>query len=72
MRIPFLGKLIDERFLDRRRRSSTVAMMAGALTAWALLMWRWLHHSWSWELFAVLAVMAVVKLALMTYYTITD
>lgn len=32
-RIPFLGKFVDERFLEHRRRSTSVAGIVGALVA---------------------------------------
>lgn len=35
-RVPALGKFMDERFLEHRRRSTSVARMAGPLAAVAL------------------------------------
>lgn len=67
------GNLIDERFLDRRRRSLNIAGLAGAATASGLFLYRLLVNGrWMWELFAVAAVMAGVKLGLMVWYHFTD
>ncbi len=73
MNVPILGRFIDERFLQHRLRSTSVAGIAGALLALGL----WAYHFfaqriWNWELFAVAATVAVVKLILMTWYRLTD
>ena len=73
MRIPIIGKFIDERFLDRRRRSTSVAGMVGIVVAYGLFMYHLLvEHNINWDLFAIVATMAVVKVALMTWYLLTD
>jgi hypothetical protein len=42
------SKLVDERFLEYRRRSTSVAGIAGAIVAWALFEYRWFFcHVWS-------------------------
>ena len=66
------SRLMDERFREHRRRSTSIAGMAGAVAAWALFEYRWFfRHVWSWDLFAVLAAMVVVKLGLMAWYSLT-
>lgn len=64
-----LQRFIDERFLTHRLRSTSLAGMAGVLTAWGLFMYRYLGQDhFSWDLFAVIAVMALVKLAAMAWF----
>ena len=64
-----LQRFVDERFLTHRLRSTSIAGMAGVLTAWGLLMYRYLAQSrFSSDLFAVIAVMALVKLAAMVWF----
>ena len=66
------SKLVDERFLEYRRRSTSVAGIAGAVVAWGLFEYRWLfRHAWSWDLFAVLIAIVAVKLGLMAWYYVT-
>lgn len=73
MRIPIIGRFIDERFLDRRRRSTSVAGMAGILAAYGLFMYHLLFdHTIDWELFAIVAIIAVTKIILMTWYLLRD
>lgn len=68
-----LGNVLDERFFDRRRRSSSVAGMVGAMVA-GLLFFRHLvfEHVIAWELFAIVLSMAAVKMGLMAWYYFTD
>jgi len=69
----FLGKVVDERFLEHRRRSTSVAGMVGAVVAVGLFEYRLLiDHVWSWDLLAVGIAMVVVKLALMAWYFVTN
>jgi hypothetical protein len=73
MNVPILGKLIDERFLQHRLRSTSIAGIAGALLALGL----WAYHFFAqgilnWELFAIAATVAVVKVILMIWYRVTD
>ena len=65
-----LNRFVDERFLTHRLRSTSIAGMAGVLTAWGIFMYRYLAQKrFSADLFAVIAVMALVKLAAMAWYT---
>lgn len=77
MKLPLIGsipnRIIDERFLEHRRRSSTFALMAGALVSGGLAEYRLLHdHRFDWELFAVLAAMVTVKLTAMAWFRFND
>lgn len=65
--------LFDERFLTHRLRSSSTAGIAGGVLAAVLWFYRFqFDHRLDWDLFAVVATMAGVKLALMTWYRFTD
>ena len=69
----FLGKMVDERFLEHRRRSTSVAGMVGAVVAIGLFEYRFLvDHVWSWDLLSVGIAMVTVKLLLMTWYFVTN
>jgi hypothetical protein len=77
MKLPFLGavpgRIIDERLLDHRRRSSTFAVIAGALASGGLFEYHLLRqHRIDWELFSVLVSMVVVKLSALAWYHFTD
>jgi hypothetical protein len=62
-------RFVDERFLTHRLRSTSIAGMAGVLTAWGIFMYRYLAQDrFSMDLFAVVAVMAVVKLLAMAWF----
>lgn len=69
----FLGTLLDERFRDHRRRSTSVAGVITGLVALGLFAYRfYFQHEWSWDLFTVALAYIVVKLALMLWYVLTD
>ena len=73
MNSPILGRFIDERFLEHRRRSTSAAGIAGALLAVGLWAYHYFAHGiLKWELFAIAATVAVVKVILMIWYRITD
>lgn len=68
-RIPFLGKLVDERFLDHRRRSSSAAGIAAACLAIVLFEYRFfVNRLWSWDLLAIALAFVVIKLSLFAWY----
>ena len=72
-RVPILGKFVDERFLEHRRRSTSAMGIAGVLVAGGIFEWRILaQHVLSWDLFAVIASMALVKMSMMVWYKIRD
>jgi hypothetical protein len=72
-RIPILGKFVDERFLEHRRRSSSIAGILAACLAVALFELRFfLDHIWSWDLLAVALTFIVVKMSLFTWFRFKD
>jgi hypothetical protein len=72
-RIPFLGKFVDERFLEHRRRSSSMAGILSALLAVGLFEYRFfVNHVLSWDLFAVALAFVVLKMTMFAWYRIRD
>lgn len=73
MRIPIVGIELDERFLTHRLRSTSLGGIAGALLALGLFLYHLVvQQRYEWELFAVGATMAVVKMGAMLWYRMTD
>ncbi len=73
MRIPFIGRAVDERFWQHRQKSTSIAGVIGGLTAILLFAYRfYVNHVWSWDLLAVALTFVVVKMAMMAWYVITD
>ena len=73
MLIRFLGLSIDERFMTHRRRSTSAAGIITAVTALVLFEYRYfVNHIWNWDLLAVGLTFVVIKLALMSYFYLTD
>ncbi len=73
MNIPIIGTLIDERFLNHRLRSTSLAGMVTALLALSLFMYRYhFDRLWSWDLFAVGLTFVAVKLVVLAWYLLTD
>ena len=73
MNLPIVGKAVDERFLNHRLRSTSLAGIIGGCTAICLFAYRYyINHVWSWDLFAVGLTIVTVKLAAMAWYRITD
>jgi hypothetical protein len=69
----FLSKLVDERFRSHRRRSTSLAGIAGGVLAIGLFAYRfYFDHVWSWDLLAVGVAFVAVKVALMVWYLATD
>lgn len=67
------GNVLDERFFDRRRRSSSVAGIVGGVLAGMLALYHLIvQHIFVWDLFAVLFTIVVVKMGLMAWYYFTD
>ncbi len=72
-RVPFLGQFVDERFLEHRRRASSLAGFAVLIVAAALFEYHLLRdHLWDWEMFAIVLLFAVVKLSAFFWYRIHD
>ena len=73
MNVPKPSTLLDERFFDRRRRSSSVAGITGGVFASVLFLYRhYVDHIWSWDALAVALVIVTIKMGLMTWYYFTD
>ena len=72
-RIPILGKIVDERYLNHRLRSTSLAGIVGCIVAIVLFEYRFfVNHVWSWDLLSVALTIVGVKLAMMTWYVLTD
>jgi len=72
-RVPLLGKYVDERFLEHRRRSTSVAGLASAFVALGIFEYRvFVKHVVSWDLVAVVGTMAAVKMGMMVWYRVRD
>jgi hypothetical protein len=68
-RVPFLGPLVDERFLDHRRRASSFAGIVAAILALVLFEYRfWRYGIWDWDLCAVVVVFVVLKMSMFFWY----
>ena len=70
--LPVLG-VIDERFLTHRLRSTSIGGLAGLLLTAAFFFYNLLTADFiRWDLFAIIATAAVVKISVLIYYRITD
>jgi hypothetical protein len=73
MMIPILSGEPDERFFTHRLKSTSLAGVCGGLLAVGLWAYRYyVNDVVSWDLFAVAASMAAVKLAAMAWFRLTD
>ena len=73
MMIPIIGKEIDERFLTHRLKSTSLAGVIGGVLAVGLFAYQhYVNPVWRWDLFAMAATMAAVKLTAMAWYRLTD
>jgi hypothetical protein len=67
------ARLVDERFIAHRNRSTSLAGQAGGVLAVALFWYHlFLNHVWRWDLLAVAATIALVKIAVLAWYLIND
>jgi hypothetical protein len=71
MKLPILGT-IDERFLTHRLRSTSIGGLAAILVAAAFFFYNLSHHILRWDLFAIVATAAVVKMGVMVWYRVRD
>ena len=71
MKLPILGT-IDERFLTHRLRSTSIGGLAAILAAAAFFFYNLFHHVIRWDLFAIVATAAIVKMGLMVWYRMRD
>jgi hypothetical protein len=72
-RIPILNQFVDERFLEHRRRASSIAGFATLFLALGIFEYRLLVHSViDWEMVAVMLTFGVVKISMFVWYRIKD
>ena len=72
MKIPLLDRVLDERFFEHRRRSTSIAGIVAAETALLLFLYQYyVNHVARWDLLVIGVAFVVVKLALMTWYFLT-
>jgi hypothetical protein len=73
LNLPIVGRAVDERFLNRRLRATSLGGVIGGVVAILLFAWRfYVNHIWSWDLFIVIATILGVKLSVMAWYMLTD
>jgi hypothetical protein len=68
-----LPRFVDERFLEHRLRSTSLAGIIGGILA--ILLWGYrfyFGHVLDWYLFAVAMTFITVKMAMMVWYRLTD
>jgi hypothetical protein len=72
-RIPILKKFVDERFLDHRRRSSSIAGFTTLFAALCIFEYRAIFkHIISWDMVALILIFAVVKTSICTWLRYRD
>ena len=71
MKLPIFGT-IDERFLTHRLRSTSIGGLAAILVAAAFFFYNLYHQVIRWDLFAIVATAAIVKMGLMVWYRMRD
>jgi hypothetical protein len=70
---PILRRIVDERFLEHRRRSTSLGGIISALLAIGIFEYRYYAHGvWSWDLLAVVVTFVGVKLGAMIWYVLKD
>lgn len=73
MKIPFLKVTVDERFLQHRLRSTSMAGISAVIVAVGLFEYRYFHdHFVSRDLLAVAILAVVVKFVTLAWYRFTD
>jgi hypothetical protein len=71
--LPIVGRAVDERFLNRRLRATSLAGVIGGVVAILLFGYRfYVNRIWSWDLLIVIATILAVKLSVMAWYLLTD
>jgi hypothetical protein len=71
MKLPILGT-IDERFLTHRLRSTSIGGLTAVLLAAAMFFYNIAHHVIRWDLFAIVATAAVMKIVVLVWYRMRD
>ncbi len=73
MNIPIIGGLLDERFFEHRRRSTSIAGIVSAEAALLFFAYHFfIRHVVRWDLFAIVTSFLVVKVGLMIWYRLKD
>ena len=73
MSTPIIGRVVDERFLNHRLRSTSLAGILSVLAAAGLFAYRfYVLHQWRWDLFAIMLTFVVVKFSVLAWYRVTD
>lgn len=68
-----LPKVVDERFFEYRRRSTSYAGMVGGVVSILLFAYRfYVNHRWSWDLLAVALTFVGIKMGLMAWFYLND
>lgn len=72
-RIPILKKYVDERFLDHRRRSSSIAGFSMLFAALCIFEYRAIfEHIISWDMVALILIFGVVKMSICLWLGLHD
>ena len=72
-RVPFIGQFVDERFLEHRRKASSVAGIIVVVLALVMFEYRLLRYGvFDWELAAVAVVFVAIKMGLFLWYRFRD
>ncbi len=73
MNLPILNRFVDERFLNHRLRSTSLAGIIGGVAAILLFAHRfYINHVWSWDLCTVAITILSVKFAALAWYRFTE
>jgi hypothetical protein len=73
MKIPIVHRMLDERFFEHRRRSTSIAGIVAAELALLLFLYQYVvNHVVRLDLLAIGGAFVAVKLALMIRYYLTD
>jgi hypothetical protein len=72
MKLPIVGT-IDERFLMHRTKSTSIGGMAATALTGALFFYNLFSlHLLRWDLFAIVATAAIVKISVLAWYRLND
>ena len=72
MRVPVLGT-IDERFWMHRLRSTSIGGLAAVVVAASMFFYQLLgSRVIRWDLFAIVATAAIVKMSVLIWYRVND
>ena len=73
MSVSVLGSVVDERFLQHRLRSTSLAGIIGGVLAISMFAYRfYIQNVWNWDLCIVAATIVLVKVGAMLWFRFTD